>query len=104
MAIIHKCPQCSEQFRLRDELVGKRIKCPKCATPQMVGAQAAHTPARPKLSPKLSQPAAKRPGLPVPVSRAVASSTTSTGASANTPPSKPLDTSAITSKARLLQA
>ena len=30
MAITIKCPACSARMTLRDDLAGKKIRCPKC--------------------------------------------------------------------------
>ena len=32
MAISMQCPQCTQQLRTRDEMAGRRMKCPECGT------------------------------------------------------------------------
>lgn len=45
MPIKVKCGSCSAQFKAKDELAGRRIKCPKCKNPVVIAAAPA-TPAR----------------------------------------------------------
>lgn len=46
MSISIECPQCARKLRTRDEMAGKRLKCPQCATAIPVPAASA-TPVKP---------------------------------------------------------
>ena len=45
MPIKVKCGSCSAQFKAKEELAGRRVKCPKCQNPVVIAAAAAPTPA-----------------------------------------------------------
>ena len=47
MPITAKCDACSAQFKVKNELAGKKVKCPKCSSPFKIPAPAAAA-ARPK--------------------------------------------------------
>ncbi|GEM_PF-4322847 len=44
MSIKTHCPHCKKTFSLRDEMAGKRIKCPRCDKPYAVGQDEDGTP------------------------------------------------------------
>ena len=48
MPIKVKCGSCSAQFKAKDELAGRRIKCPKCQNPVVISAPPAAAPKAPK--------------------------------------------------------
>ena len=48
MPIKVKCGNCSAQFKAKDELAGRRIKCPKCQNPVVIAAARAAAPSAPK--------------------------------------------------------
>ena len=50
MPIKVKCGSCSAQFKAKDELAGRRIKCPKCQNPVVIAAAAVAAPRAPKRS------------------------------------------------------
>src|SRR5947208_1145310 len=70
MAVLIQCSQCSRKLRVQDDLIGKAIKCPACATKFI--AQPVQTPepatiavpASPATSPLPATPA--KPVQPVP--------------------------------------
>jgi len=65
MAISATCDSCKESFRARDELAGKRVKCPKCKSPMAIP-QATSKPAR-KPKPAATKPKSKPKPKPKPV-------------------------------------
>ena len=40
MPVVATCSHCSGRVKVKDELIGKSVKCPKCATPFKVAAEA----------------------------------------------------------------
>ena len=69
MAISATCDSCKESFKARDEIAGKRVKCPKCKSPMTIPQatskpagkpKPAATKAKPKPKPK-PKPAAMDP-------------------------------------------
>jgi len=61
MPIKVKCGSCSAQFKAKDELAGRRVKCPKCQNPVVIQAAA---PARVASAPK-AKAAAHNPLLDI---------------------------------------
>ncbi len=70
--VITQCPHCQSKFKLPDDEVGKKIRCPKCKevfTVEILGGapKAAAPPAKPVApSPKPAAPAPKPAPAPVP--------------------------------------
>lgn len=56
MPIAITCPSCKHSGRVPDTALGRRIKCPKCATPFLVEADGA-APLRPVPPPSVGEPA-----------------------------------------------
>src|ERR1019366_5767499 len=49
------CGNCNKQIKVKDELVGKKGKCPGCGRPVVIPALAAAAPARQVHSPDLAE-------------------------------------------------
>ncbi|PHS08935.1 MAG: hypothetical protein COA78_12325 [Blastopirellula sp.] len=58
MPIAFKCNKCSSQYRVKDELAGKKTKCPKCSTILKIPTPGAKKPAaaKPPAPPKSADP------------------------------------------------
>ena len=56
MPIKVKCGNCSAQFKAKDELAGRRVKCPKCQNPVVIAAAAAVAASSKPSAPKRSNP------------------------------------------------
>ena len=54
MPIVAQCPSCSTKLKVRDELAGKRVKCPKCSQPVTV--PGGNKPAAPQRAKKATRP------------------------------------------------
>jgi len=63
MAIEFRCPSCNSLFRLKDELAGRRAKCPKCKTSVTIPS-AAPEPASPVAAPS-EKPVASSSAEPI---------------------------------------
>ena len=64
MPFVHECPGCSKKRKVKDELRGRKVKCPDCGTPNVLGggggkpkrsAAAAPPPAMAALPPVVNQ-------------------------------------------------
>lgn len=71
MPVVATCTHCSGKVKVKDELAGKSVKCPKCAKPVKVPAQPTETavaemPAPPAPKAKTTLPKAAPPPLPPP--------------------------------------
>ena len=61
MPIVAQCKSCSTKLKVRDNLAGKRVKCPKCSEPLLI--PSGKTPAKPAAKPQRApakQAASKR--------------------------------------------
>ncbi|QDU97220.1 hypothetical protein [Lignipirellula cremea] len=79
MPLVASCTKCQQRFQLKDEMAGKRFKCPKCSSP--VQAPAAGGAAQP---PAAKAPPAKAPPAKAPPAKAPLAK----GPAAKAPPAK----------------
>jgi hypothetical protein len=66
MASITTCPTCNRKLNVPDEFIGRRVKCPMCATAFDAGTAGDSKPAAPAPSPPRQEPASERVAAPEP--------------------------------------
>jgi predicted Zn finger-like uncharacterized protein len=65
MAVLVDCPSCGRRLRVRDALLGKKVKCPQCGT-SFAGEAAAPAPPPAPVPVPVSTSVAVAPGAPAP--------------------------------------